>query len=156
MQPTKNNRGSKVWVKAAFDIYKVILNHYKNYPRRDEVLFVFAYSLMETGEKQEGVERYHQLIKGYSSRYVSDAYLALGEHFFDTGDFLTAMKAYRRASKYKDSKAYFLAMYKLAWCHLRLGDNAVARELMKRVAAEAKTEKIRERAKRELEVTFAE
>jgi TolA-binding protein len=156
-KPVIRDRGSKVWIKAAFDVYRVLLRSYKNYRRRDEVLFVFAYGLIETGEKQEGVERYRQLIKEHpASIYVSDAYLALGEHYFDAGDYMKAIEEYVEAAKYKGIKTSFLAMYKLAWCHFRLGDKAVARELMMRVATEAKAERIRERAKRELEAVFAE
>jgi TolA-binding protein len=147
----------KIWAKAAFDIYRVILKNYKDYHRRDEVLFVFAYSLVETGDSYEGLGTYRQLIKEFpGSRYVPDAYLAIGEYFFNTGEFLNAVKAYEIASKYEGTKASFLAMYKLAWCYLRLSDKPKAREIMKHVASEAKSEKLRGRANRELVTVFAE
>ena len=69
---------------------------------------------------------------------------------------MTATKAYRAATKYKGSKTYFLAIYKLAWCHLRLGDKAKGKEFMKNVAAEAKSKKLRGQANRELVTIFSE
>jgi len=150
-KPLANNRGSMVWLKAAFDIYRVILKYYKDYRRRDEVLFLYAYGLMKFGEKQEGVGTYRQLIEEHpESRFVADAYLALGEHLFDAGDYESAKKEYGKSGTYKGTKASYLAKYKLAWCYLKLGNKPEARAIMNIVAFKAKSEKLRSRASREL------
>lgn len=156
-KPKPYNRGSKVWLRAAHDIFRVLLRNYQDYPRLDEVLFVFAYSLIKAGETQEGVERYRQLLDEFpKSRYVADTRLALGEHFFGAGDYESAKKEYEKSATYEGTKAAYLARYKLAWCYLRLGDKAMARAIMKSVAAEAKSEKLRDRARRELEAIFTD
>jgi len=143
-EPKINNRGSKVWTKAAMDIYRVILRNYKDYRRRDEVLFTMGYNLYETGEKSEGVKMYWELIKGFpESRFVPDAYLAMGEHYFNANDVFNAKKAYERALKFKTSKVYTFALYKLAWCDYNLGDYDHALEKFKQVVVEAEAERQR-------------
>jgi tetratricopeptide (TPR) repeat protein len=137
-------RGSKVWTKAAMDIYRVILRNYKDYRRRDEVLFTMGYNLYETGEKPEGVKMYWELIKGFpESRFVPDAYLAMGEHYFNANDVFNAKKAYERALKFKTSKVYTFALYKLAWCDYNLGDYDRALEKFQQVVVEAEAERQR-------------
>ena len=133
-EPKIDNRKSQVYTKQAMDVYRIILKRYKNYHRRDEVLFTMGYNLYESGNKSEGVKMYWDLIKSYpQSRFVADAYLAMGEHFFNSNDVFKAKKAYERAMAVKGSKVYTYALYKLAWCDYNLGDYEAALEKFKKV-----------------------
>ncbi|RME19519.1 MAG: tetratricopeptide repeat protein, partial [Deltaproteobacteria bacterium] len=133
-EPKIDNRRSQVYTKQAMDIYRIILKRYKNYHRLDEVLFTMGYNLYESGNKSEGVKMYWELIKNFpKSRFVPDAYLAMGEHFFNSNDVFNAKKAYERAMGFKNSKVYTYALYKLGWCDYNLGDYEKAIEKFKKV-----------------------
>ncbi len=122
-EPKIDNRKSQVYTQQAMDVYRIILGRYRNYRRLDEVLFTMGYNLYESGKKAEGVKMYWDLIKTQpESRFVPDAYLAMGEHYFNANDVFNAKKAYERALKFKDSKVFVFALYKLAWCDYNLGD----------------------------------
>jgi TolA-binding protein len=122
-EPKLDSRKSQVYTKQTMDIYKIILKNYKNYHRRDEVLFTMGYNLYESGQKSEGVKNYWELIKNFpKSPFVPDAYLAMGEHYFNANDVINAKKAYDKALEFTNSKVYGFALYKLAWCDYNLGD----------------------------------
>ncbi|HUU02863.1 MAG TPA: tetratricopeptide repeat protein [Myxococcota bacterium] len=143
-EPKIDNRKSQVYTKQAMDVYRIILGRYKNYHRRDEVLFTMGYNLYESGNKSEGVKMYWDLIKGHpESRFVSDAYLAMGEHFFNSNDVFNAKKAYEKALQFKTSKVYTFALYKLAWCDYNLGDYDNSIKKFKEVIEQATLEAAR-------------
>jgi tetratricopeptide (TPR) repeat protein len=122
-EPKLDSRKSQVYTKQAMDVYRIILGRYKDYRRRDEVLFTMGYNLYESGNKSEGVKMYWDLIKSHpDSRFVPDAYLAMGEHYFNANDVFNAKKAYERALTFKTSKVFAFALYKLGWCDYNLGD----------------------------------
>ncbi|MBW1811251.1 MAG: tetratricopeptide repeat protein, partial [Deltaproteobacteria bacterium] len=122
-EPKLDNRKSQVYTTQTMSVYRIILKRYKEYRRLDEVLFTMGYNLYESGNKAEGVKMYWDLIKGHpKSRFVPDAYLAMGEHFFNANDVFNAKKAYDKALTFKTSKVYTFALYKLAWCDFNLGD----------------------------------
>ncbi len=140
-EPKLDNRKSQVYTDQAMNIYKIILKKYKDYHRRDEVLFTMGYNLYESGKKSEGVKMYWELIKGYpTSRFVPDAYLAMGEHYFANNDVFNAKKAYERALKFKESKVYTFALYKLGWCDYNLGEYEKAIDKFKQVVELAQRE----------------
>ncbi|MBN2493410.1 MAG: tetratricopeptide repeat protein [Deltaproteobacteria bacterium] len=140
-EPKIDNRKSQVYTKQTMDIYRIILKKYKDYHRRDEVLFTMGYNLYESGNKSEGVKMYWELIKGHpDSRFVPDAYLAMGEHYFNNDDVFNAKKAYERALKFEGSKVYTFALYKLGWCDYNLGEYEHALEKFKRVVDLAEQE----------------
>jgi len=140
-EPKIDNRKSQVYTKQAMDVYRIILDRYNEYPRRDEVLFTMGYNLYESGNKSEGVKMYWELIKNFpTSRFVPDAYLAMGEHYFNANDVFNAKKAYERALSFKDSKVYTYALYKLAWCDYNLGEYDAAIKKFKQVVELAEKE----------------
>ncbi len=140
-EPKLDNRKSQVYTNQAMAIYGVLLKKCKDYERRDEVLFTEGYNLYESGKKQEGIKMYWELIKSHpDSRFVPDAYLAMGEHYFNNNDVFNAKKAYDRALKFKESKVFTFALYKLAWCDYNLGDYEKAIEKFKQVVELARRE----------------
>ena len=120
-EPVPNHKKSDVFKRQALDNYRVILEKYPDYPRRDEVLYIMAQNTYEAGKKDKAVQHYWELIKQYpKSEYVGDAYLAMGEHFFNANDVLKAQKAYKKALETRKRKVYSYALYKLAWCDYNL------------------------------------
>ena len=103
--------------KKSLQQYQALLKLFPNYPRKDEVLFVVSYNLYESGQKAEALANYNTLIKQYpQSKFVPDAYVQMGEHYFAGNDLTRARAAYEKATQYKQPKIYAFALYKLAWC----------------------------------------
>lgn len=112
---------SDAYKKQSLDNYRIVLEKFPDYPRLDEVLYIMAYNEYEAGRKKEAVDNYSQLIRQYpQSEYVSDSYLALGEHYFGANDLPKSTKAYKKAfdiaEKKKRTGTANYALYKLAWC----------------------------------------
>jgi TolA-binding protein len=101
-EPKVSTRESDAYRKEALKLYQTILKNYPSYPRKDEVLFVVAYNLYESGSKAEAIQNYNTLIKQYpNSRFVPDAYVQMGEHYFTTNDLARARAAFEKAAAFK-------------------------------------------------------
>ena len=131
--------------KQALKNYSILLKSYPRYSRRDQVLYVMAYNLYEANKKTSAVRKYVELVKKFpKSEYAADAYLALGEHFFNNNRLQKARKAFVRALKTKKEKVITFATYKLAWCDYNAGQYADAvrrfKAVIKRSAASGQNE----------------
>ncbi|MHB8418528.1 MAG: tetratricopeptide repeat protein [Myxococcales bacterium] len=116
-EPKVNTRQSDLYREQAIELYEKILSDYQTYPRADEVLFNLAYNLYDTGKKKEAIARYWDLIRQHpDSKFVPDAYVQMGEHFFNSNDLEKARKAYQKALAFDIPQIYAFALYKLAWC----------------------------------------
>ncbi len=141
-KPDSYHRKSLVYKKQALANYRTILEKYKDYPRRDEVLFIMAYNEYAAGKKKEAIRNYWELIKQYpDSQYVGDSYLAMGEHYFNNNKVLKARKAFMKALETKKAKVYSFALYKLAWCDYNLQDFDGAISKFKKVIDYAERQK---------------
>jgi tetratricopeptide (TPR) repeat protein len=128
-----------VYKRKALKIYEEILEKYPNYPRKDEVLYNLGSSLYESDDKQRGVEMYWKLIKQFpESIFAPDAWLQLGEHFFNANKLTQAIKAYTKAAETKKARIFSYAQYKLAWCDYNLQDYDKALVKFRDVIAYAK------------------
>ncbi|MEZ0312593.1 MAG: tetratricopeptide repeat protein [Myxococcota bacterium] len=126
----------------ALKLYQQILAQYPSYERRDEVLYSLASAQYDAGETKLGVETFWTLIKEYpDSVYAADAWLQLGEHFFNGGKLVNAVKAYEAAAATKRPRVYAYAMYKLAWCDFNLQDYPAALAKFRAVVAYAKEQR---------------
>ncbi|RMG20341.1 MAG: gliding motility protein U [Deltaproteobacteria bacterium] len=135
-EPVANHRESELYRAEAIKLYESILKNYPRYPRNDEVLFNLAYNMYETDRKKEGVALYWELIKKYpKSRFVPDAYLQMGEHFFNSNQVFKAQKAYQNAFEKGDARVKPFALYKLAWCDYNLGEYGEAQRKLQEVVA---------------------
>ena len=127
---------SRKWQERSIKLYEQILQNYPQYARADEATFYLANALQDTEQKDEAVKQYLALVKTYpDSQYVPDAYVQIGEYYFDANNAYKALLAYQKATFYKDSPKYAFAMYKLAWCQYNVGDYDKAIETMKAVVA---------------------
>ena len=132
---------SEAYKKQSLQNYSIVLEKFPDYPRLDEVLFIMAYNQYEAGKSKEAIDNYSQLIRQYpKSEYVSDSYLALGEHYFKANDLNKATKAYQKAydrgMQDKRRSVYNYAYYKLAWCDYNAQEFDKALAKFKAVIAE--------------------
>ncbi len=137
---------SEGYRKQALRLYQEILDDYPGYERRDEVLFVSAHNLYESGDREQGVRRYQALVEGYpQSRFAPDAWVQMGEHWFNVNDLARARAAYEKAASFRVPKLYPFAVYKLAWCDYNAGAYAQAVAKFQQVIAYAEGETRKDR-----------
>ena len=131
---------SRKWQDRSIKLYQQILSSYPQYRRADEATFFLASAQQDIGEKEEAVKNFLNLVKTYpESGYTPDAYVQIGEYYFDNNNAYKALMAYQKAARYKDSPKYSFAMYKLAWCYYNVGEYGKAIDTMKAVVAFAMT-----------------
>jgi TolA-binding protein len=129
----KESRG---WQDKSIKLYNQILTNYPQYARADEATFYLGQALSDTGSPGPANDQFTKLVKTYpQSKFVPDAYVLIGEYWFDQNQALKALTAYQRAAAYKDSEKYAFANYKLAWCYYNVGDSAKSIDTMKAVVA---------------------
>lgn len=127
-------RESELIKQNALKLYEKVLAEYPRYERNDEVLFYLGYNEYEAGNHKKAVRHYVTLTKQFpKSRLVADAYLQLGEHFFNNNDVLKARKAYERSLTSDEARVYNYALYKLAWCDYNLQEYQSGIEKLKKV-----------------------
>lgn len=121
--PKEDHKDSERYRAEVMSLYEDILRDYPQYEIRDEVLFSQAYNLYELGRQPEAVKRYEELIRDFpQSQFVPDAYIQLGNHYFDDNKLMPAKKNYEKARDTGVPKIYAYAIYKLAWCDFNAGD----------------------------------
>jgi tetratricopeptide (TPR) repeat protein len=122
-EPKKDHRESERYRAETMAIYEDILRAYPNYPKRDEILFSMGYNLYELGRRDAAVARYEELIKDFpKSQFVPDAYIQLGNHYFENNKLVPAKQNYEKARDTGVPKIYAYAIYKLSWCDFNTGD----------------------------------
>ncbi len=133
---------SKKLQDQAVALYRAIVARYPKYKRMDEVLFFLGENLTKQDrDSVDGLKAYRALIKGYpQSRFVPDAWMAFGEHYFEkankgdrVGNLKKALEAYRNAAADKTSSIYGFATYKQGWVHYNLGEWQEALDLFRAV-----------------------
>ncbi|HCF60681.1 MAG TPA: gliding motility protein U [Myxococcales bacterium] len=154
-------REGELYRQEALRKYEEILKEYPAYERKDEVLFAFAYNKYEIGQKEEAIEKYNELIKQYpDSRFVPDAYVQMGEHFFNTNQLVKARTAFDKALATNNAKIKYFALYKLAWCDYNGGAYEEAVKKFKEVIAHSKANKggtgLKNEALNDIVISFAQ
>ncbi|BDG08685.1 tol-pal system YbgF family protein [Anaeromyxobacter paludicola] len=127
---------------AAVGRYLEIVRRYPAWPRMDEVLFFLGENLSRQHRPKQAAAAYKRLLTRFPrSRFVPDAWVALGEQWFDEAEksdrerrLLAAREAYRRAAA-AESTVRGYALYKEAWVDYNLGELRAALELFERVIA---------------------
>ena len=122
-EPKVSTAASDGYRKEALALYQTILRDVPDYPRRDELLFVLAYNQYEIGDRPGALRSYQALIEQFpGSRFVPDAYVQMGEHYFQHNDLEHARAAFEKAASFRLPKIYGFAVYKLAWCDYNAHD----------------------------------
>lgn len=107
--------------------------NYRNFHRMDEVLFRMAVTYEQLEDDREARAVYRRLVERFpTSSYVPDAYLAIGEIYFEDGNAYRALQAYERAASI-DSDIQAFALFKAGWCSYNLGEIDAAVEAMELV-----------------------
>ena len=142
-EPQLNNRRSEIYRAEAIKLYNTIIETYPGYERNDEVLFNLAYNMQDTGRPRDAVIMYLRLIKEHpGSRFVPDAYLQMGEYFFNDekdADVFKAQRAYSKAYELGDARVKPFALYKLAWCDYNMAQFGEAQAKLQQVVALAES-----------------
>lgn len=123
-----DNTVSKEWQEKSIKLYQAILKSYPRYARADEATYYLGSALQDTGFPEDAVEQFTNLVKLYpDSVWVPDAYVAIGEYWFEHDQAYKALLAYKKATAYPESDMYGFATYKLGWCYYNVGeyDNAI-------------------------------
>ncbi len=132
---------SRVEQEAAIARYREIAKRFPKYERLDEVVFFLGENLWKQNRRKDALEAYKALITRFpKSKYVPDAWMAFGEHYFALAEradrqvnLRKSLETYRRAAAYTESSVYGYALYKQAWVHYNLGAWAEALDLFKAV-----------------------
>lgn len=130
---------SKSYAQLAVTQYSTIVQRFKDFERTDEVLYFLGLNLIEMGDDMRGLVAYKRLVEKFKkSKYVPDAWLAIGEHYFNSSkgkrELLDkALEAYKTAASFPDSSVYGYALYKQGWCYFNMADFAKAMDQFKAV-----------------------
>jgi tetratricopeptide (TPR) repeat protein len=149
---TADNAESTNWQEKSIKLYQQILRSYPRYARADEATFYLGSALKDVGRTPEAVDNFTSLVKKYpDSGFVPDAYVYIGEHYFDDNNAFKALLAFQRAAAYPQSDMYGYALYKLAWCQYNVGEYGKAIDTMKSVVAYSMAEGQNDNRKVQLE-----
>lgn len=170
-QPQISYKASESQIHLAINAFRKLVTSYPKHPRTDAALYSLAGALSRTND-DNALLYYKQLIKQFpKSPLVPDAWLAMGEYYFDKHQIPEATKAYQSVMEYKTHRAYAFAVYKLGWCYYNSqgvketnpGDNLrksiSAFKLVVKLAETNKDKKnfnLRDEAIRDLVMAFAE
>ena len=130
---------AKAYAQKAIANYSTIVQEYKDFERTDEVLYFLGLNLMEMNDEKRGLVAYNRLIAKYpKSKYLPDAYLAVGEYWFNGSkgkreSLEKALENYKNAAKFTDNQVYGYALYKQGWCHFNMSDFEKAMDQFKAV-----------------------
>ena len=136
VQLEPDNVESRKWQDRSIKLYKQILANYPTFVRADEATYYLGAALQDIGKRKEAVQEFTRLVRTYpDSGYVPDAYVQIGEYYFDNNNAYKALRAYQKAAAYRDSEKYPFALYKLAWCYYNVGEYGKSIDTMKTVVA---------------------
>jgi len=125
---------SRKWQETSIKHYRQILQSYPTFQRADEATFFLGQALADIGQKKEANDEFTRLVKTYPrSGKLPDAYVLIGEYWFELNEATKALTHYLKATQYKDHDKYAFANYKLAWCYFNVGETAKSIDTMKAV-----------------------
>jgi tetratricopeptide (TPR) repeat protein len=119
-EPRPNFKESQTSLTKSAIAFKDLLGEYPNNPRNLQVTFTLAKTLARLG-KTEAISYFEKFIAKYpKSELITDAYLALGEFYFERDDVSHALPAYQNAAKATQHPAYAYSVFKMGWCYYNL------------------------------------
>lgn len=101
--------------------YKKLLKEFPNYRRLDEVMYFLGRGLIQAEKKKEGASYMLRLTKEYpKSKYLTPAYLAVAEYYFDNDLLFAARTNYLKVLENQKASEFAYALYKLGYVHYNL------------------------------------
>lgn len=124
------------WYGKSVKLYEAILKGYPRYERADQATFYLGMTYLELTRREDALASFKKLVKLYpTSQWVPDAYVLIGEYYFDKNEAFPALRAYLKATSYKEHGRWAYAMYKLAWCYYNVEEYGKAIDTMKQVVS---------------------
>jgi len=107
--------------RQAIAIYKLVLDTFKNYKKRDRVLIMLANEYSEVEDNSAMIDTFKRLLREFpNTEYKKEGNLVLADHYYDEHRITKAMDYYRIVMRGKVGPLTYLAYYKMAWCHINL------------------------------------
>ncbi|HET6281741.1 MAG TPA: tetratricopeptide repeat protein, partial [Polyangia bacterium] len=108
----------------AQSVYERLVREHPRFRKIDTVMYLYAFSLRDQGKLGEAIKHFQAILDRFPrSRYVGDAWMAIGEHrFYEQKSYRGALEAYEKVLEHPKSQLYDLALFKTAWCYWKLGD----------------------------------
>jgi cellulose synthase operon protein C len=107
----------------AVNLYKEIARNYKDFKDLDKVYFYLGTNLQQMDQPEDAIRVFRQLLRDFpDTSYAPNVWISFGEYYFNNDDVDSALKAYRKATEYKDSGVYGYARYMVGWCHFNKDD----------------------------------
>lgn len=110
--------------------FRKLINNWPEYRLLDGAYYLLAYCELQQGNDEEAKDLFLALIdKRPDSEFVPEAWIRIGEYYFDLADLENAREAYAKSMEYSNSRFYDKALYKLAWTYYRQDNfpDAIAR-----------------------------
>ena len=121
-KPRINLSSTKIYINKAIQLFETYRRQFPKDRNMDRVLFFLGVSYFKKGQLDKGRDRYEALIKRFpKSEYVDDVQFELGEYYFNKSQWKTATSHYRKVATNPKLRLYSFALYKLAWCRLKMG-----------------------------------
>ncbi|GDX81614.1 hypothetical protein LBMAG42_34250 [Deltaproteobacteria bacterium] len=165
---SEDHAASQVWIERSIKLFEQITARYPQFARADEAGFALGQARIElanvsgdSGQRVVANTELTKLVKQFpQSRFAADAYLLIGEFWFDQNEPSKALIAYQHAVADPNFERRTFARYKLAWVWYNLGEFDQATVAMKTVVSESVGEgnriKLREEALHDLVRFFAD
>ena len=116
------------------EIYEAILQEFPDYGRLDEVIFRLGRGLLDADEGPRAVEYLNRLVSEYpNSQYIPDAYLSLGDYFFEEHMTGAAKDNYVSVLENEGYRNYDYALYQLGWTNYNMGEYRDSADRFKQV-----------------------
>jgi hypothetical protein len=134
-------------------IYRRVVDsaRWRDYARRDEVLFWYANALSARGRRGDADAELTQLVAQYpSSKLRVQALIMLGDERFDRADVAGARSIYQQAVIGASGELLWYVRYRTAWCDFNLGDQQHALEQLTEIARSSASEKLTSTARADL------
>jgi cellulose synthase operon protein C len=113
----------KAAIHNAIEIYDSIARRYPRYHQMDMVLFNNGFANQGIRNETKAKALFNKLITEHpDSAAIPDAYLSVGEMFFQERKFDKALKYFNDIKKYPDARVYPYGLYKTAWTYYNLRD----------------------------------
>lgn len=111
----------------SIDLYRALITSYPEYALLDAARYALAICYDESMDTEKSLEALHELIETHpDSRWIPEAWLRVGEYYFDVGQFNRSIEAYEHALVDKTSRYFEMALYKLAWSYFQKYDYPTA------------------------------
>lgn len=112
---------ARKYLKDAIAIYDLLEARFPKYSKSDAVLFNNALANSQITKISKAQNLYLKLIQNHpKSILIPDAYLEVGELYYNQQKFEMALEKFKAVEKFPNSKAYPYGLYKSAWAFYNL------------------------------------